>query len=35
MEPDLLLLDEPTNHLDLEAVIWLGDYLEGLKSTVL
>ena len=35
MEPDLLLLDEPTNHLDLEAVIWLGDYLDGLKSTVL
>lgn len=26
--PDLLLLDEPTNHLDLEAVIWLGNYLE-------
>jgi ATP-binding cassette subfamily F protein 1 len=28
IEPDLLLLDEPTNHLDLEAVIWLGNYLE-------
>ena len=35
MEPDLLLLDEPTNHLDLEAVIWLGDYLDVIKSTVL
>ncbi len=29
IEPDLLLLDEPTNHLDLEAVIWLGSYLEN------
>ena len=28
IEPDVLLLDEPTNHLDLEAVIWLGCYLE-------
>ena len=34
MEPDLLLLDEPTNHLDLEAVIWLGDYLDGLKFKI-
>ena len=29
LEPDVLLLDEPTNHLDLEAVIWLGDYLNS------
>ena len=29
IEPDVLLLDEPTNHLDLEAVLWLGDYLEN------
>lgn len=29
IEPDLLLLDEPTNHLDLEAVVWLGSYLES------
>ena len=27
-EPDILMLDEPTNHLDLNAVIWLGDYLQ-------
>ena len=32
LEPDLLLLDEPTNHLDLEAVIWLGKYLQSWKS---
>ncbi len=34
-EPDILLLDEPTNHLDLEAVIWLQDYLNNCKSTVI
>ena len=28
IKPDLLLLDEPTNHLDLEAIIWLGNYIE-------
>jgi len=32
MEPDLLLLDEPTNHLDLEAIIWLGNYLNNWKG---
>jgi ATP-binding cassette, subfamily F, member 1 len=35
LEPDLLLLDEPTNHLDLEAIIWLGDYLNELNNTVI
>ena len=34
IEPDLLLLDEPTNHLDLEAVIWLGNYLETVFPSV-
>ena len=28
LDPDVLLLDEPTNHLDIEAVTWLGNYLE-------
>ncbi len=27
-EPNILILDEPTNHLDLNAVIWLGNYLQ-------
>lgn len=27
--------DEPTNHLDLNAVIWLDDYLQKWKSTLL
>ncbi|PIR20061.1 MAG: ABC-F family ATPase [Deltaproteobacteria bacterium CG11_big_fil_rev_8_21_14_0_20_47_16] len=33
-EPDLLLLDEPTNHLDLTTIHWLGDYIKGMKQTV-
>ncbi|VVC27289.1 Hypothetical protein CINCED_3A007740 [Cinara cedri] len=35
LEPTLLLLDEPTNHLDLNAVIWLDNYLQGWKNTLL
>jgi ATPase subunit of ABC transporter with duplicated ATPase domains len=34
MEPDLLLLDEPTNHLDLEGVVWLSEFMKGLRSAV-
>jgi ATP-binding cassette subfamily F protein 1 len=35
MEPTLLMLDEPTNHLDLNAVIWLDEYLQKWKKTLL
>lgn len=35
MEPTLLLLDEPTNHLDLNTVIWLDNYLQQWKKTIL
>lgn len=35
MEPTLLMLDEPTNHLDLNAVIWLDNYLQTWKKTLL
>jgi len=28
-------LDEPTNHLDLNAVIWLDNYLQHWKKTLL
>uniref|UniRef100_A0A0K0ETJ0 ABC transporter domain-containing protein n=1 Tax=Strongyloides stercoralis TaxID=6248 RepID=A0A0K0ETJ0_STRER len=35
LEPTLLLLDEPTNHLDLNAVIWLDNYLQTWKNTLL
>lgn len=34
-EPDILLLDEPTNHLDIEAVLWLQEYLQSLKTTII
>ncbi|MFC3122618.1 ATP-binding cassette domain-containing protein [Agaribacter flavus] len=32
---DLLLLDEPTNHLDLDAVIWLENWLQQYKGTLI
>ncbi len=35
LEPDLLLLDEPTNHLDLEAIIWLGNYMDSWKGVAI
>eukprot|EP00088_Acartia_fossae_P045357 TRINITY_DN4881_c0_g1_i4.p1 TRINITY_DN4881_c0_g1~~TRINITY_DN4881_c0_g1_i4.p1 ORF type:complete len:768 (-),score=268.27 TRINITY_DN4881_c0_g1_i4:2-2305(-) len=35
VEPTLLMLDEPTNHLDLNAVIWLDNYLQAYKKTLL
>ena len=34
-EPDILLLDEPTNHLDAESVLWLEQYLQQYKGTVI
>ncbi|ETN82309.1 ABC transporter, ATP-binding protein [Necator americanus] len=35
LEPSLLMLDEPTNHLDLNAVIWLDNYLQSWKKSLL
>lgn len=32
---DLLLLDEPTNHLDLDACLWLEQWLQKYKGTLL
>lgn len=34
LQPKLLLLDEPSNHLDLNAAVWLTNYIESVKSTV-
>ncbi|KAK9820427.1 hypothetical protein WJX72_010224 [[Myrmecia] bisecta] len=34
IQPTVLLLDEPTNHLDLRAVLWLEEYLQRWKKTL-
>jgi ATP-binding cassette ChvD family protein len=34
-QPDILLLDEPTNHLDAESVLWLEQFLQQYKGTVI
>lgn len=34
-QPDILLLDEPSNHLDLEAVMWLEDFLQSYRATII
>ena len=34
-EPDILLLDEPTNHLDIEAVMWIEEFLERYKGSLI
>ena len=32
--PDILLLDEPTNHLDINSVLWLEQFLQEFKGTI-
>ena len=34
-KPHVLIMDEPTNHLDLNAVIWLSNYLQEYKKTLI
>ena len=31
---ELLLLDEPTNHLDIDSLIWLENWLKGVRATM-
>ncbi|PYH49381.1 ABC-F family ATP-binding cassette domain-containing protein [Aspergillus saccharolyticus JOP 1030-1] len=31
--PDIMILDEPTNYLDLLGIIWLENYLQGLRES--
>lgn len=33
-DPDILLLDEPTNHLDLDATLWLEEYIQSYRGTL-
>ena len=33
--PDLMLLDEPTNYLDLEGVLWLENFIQKYRGTIL
>ncbi len=33
--PDILLLDEPTNGLDIKSKIWLEDFLQTFKGTII
>lgn len=35
LQPDVLLMDEPTNHLDIESIIWLEQWLQGYKGSIL
>ncbi|NNC85147.1 MAG: energy-dependent translational throttle protein EttA [Bacteroidia bacterium] len=34
-EPEILLLDEPTNHLDAESIMWLEQFLQQYKGTII
>jgi ATPase subunit of ABC transporter with duplicated ATPase domains len=33
-EPDILLLDEPTNNLDIDSIMWLENFLQNFKNTL-
>lgn len=34
-QPNLLMLDEPTNHLDFEAMVWLENFLQRYRETLI
>jgi ATPase subunit of ABC transporter with duplicated ATPase domains len=33
--PDVLLLDEPTNNLDIDSIMWLENFLQNFRNTVI
>jgi ATPase subunit of ABC transporter with duplicated ATPase domains len=33
--PDVLILDEPTNNLDIDSIMWLENFLQNFKNTVI
>ncbi|MCB0414433.1 MAG: ABC-F family ATP-binding cassette domain-containing protein [Bdellovibrionales bacterium] len=35
LQPDVLLMDEPTNHLDIESILWLEQWLQNYKGSLL
>jgi ATP-binding cassette subfamily F protein 3 len=35
LNPDALLMDEPTNHLDLESIMWLEEWLQSFKGSLI
>ncbi|MFN8845521.1 MAG: ABC-F family ATP-binding cassette domain-containing protein [Bdellovibrionales bacterium] len=35
LNPQVLLMDEPTNHLDLESIMWLEEWLQNYKGSIL
>jgi ATP-binding cassette subfamily F protein 3 len=35
LNPDALLMDEPTNHLDLESILWLEEWLQSFKGSLI
>jgi ATP-binding cassette subfamily F protein 3 len=34
LSPDVLLMDEPTNHLDIESILWLEEWLQNFKGSI-
>ena len=33
-QPDVLLLDEPTNHIDINSIIWLQEFIAGIRKGI-
>jgi len=33
--PDIIIMDEPTNYLDMETILWLEEWLQAFKGSIL